>query len=203
MPGGVEPWRTPIYTNAGFAEEQRVCYTLRLAGHTIRQIADQTGLSKSTVARRLECEIRETVDPLRDEYKRVVHDRYEALWKRTVQIIETPHPVVSDGRVVREVVGEEPAELDDGGKNPRAGKPIYGEPLIDHGATLTAIARGESILGRLMDLHGLKAAVKVDATVTESPGEFGLEVIELINTAKAQDAANASRLGDEPNRTSP
>jgi hypothetical protein len=198
MPGGVEPWRTPRYTNAHFAEEQRVCYQLYLAGNTIRQIADLTGLSKSTVARRLECEVRETVDPLRAEYKRVVHDRYEALWRRTVQVIDTPHPVVSDGRVVREVVGEEPGRLPDGEPNPRAGKPVYGDPIIDHGVTLAAIARGESILARLADLHGLKAPLKVDATVTENPSEFTLEVMDLINTAKATDAANATRLGEQP-----
>lgn len=202
MPGGVEPWRTPRYTNAHFAEEQRVCYELYLAGNTIREIADLTGLSKSTVARRLECEIRETVDPLRDEYKRVVHDRYEKLWRRTVGIIATDHFVVSDGHVVRHAVAQQPDELPDGTPNPDAGELIY-EPVIDHGPTLAAIGRGESILNRLMDLHGLKAAVKLDATVTENPGELDLEVIDLINSARAHDATNASRLGDAPDDPSP
>lgn len=198
MPGGVEPWRPPIYTNAAFADEQRICYELRLAGHTIREIADLTRLSKSTVERRLQCEIRETVDPLREEYKRVTHDRYERLWKRTVQVIRTDHHVVSDGRVVHEVLGEEPELLENGKPNPRAGKPIYGDALIDHGVTLAAIARGESILAKITDLHGLKAPLRVDATITDGDQSLDLEVIDLINIAKAKEAADASRLNEPP-----
>lgn len=202
MPGGVEPWRPPLYTNAHFAEEQRVCYELKLAGYSLREIADLTGLSKSTVDRRLRCEINETVDPLREQYKRVVHDRLEKLWKRTAEVIRTPHYVVSDGRIVRQAVGREPDELPDGTPNPNAGELIW-EPLIDHGPTLAAIGRGESILNRIAELHGLKAPVKLDATVTENPSEFSLEVMDLINTAAAKDAANASRLGGDANRASP
>ncbi len=172
MPGGVEPWRNPRYTNANFAEEQRTCYQLYLAGHVLREIAELTGLSKSTVARRLECEIRETLDPLRTEYKRVQHDRLEALWRKTAEIIRAPHLVVSEGRVV---------------KGPD------GLPMEDHGVTLAAIGRAEALVGRMMRLHGTEASVKVDATITETTQE-DLELADMIRTAQAKAAAAESQL---------
>ena len=183
---GVAPWQPPLYTNAHFAEEQRVCYEFRLAGYTIREIADLTGLSRSTVARRLECEIRETVDPLRAEYKRVTHDRYELLWKQCAAVIACPPATVSDGRVVHEILGRDDE-----------GNLLYGDPIPDTGAKLQAIARAESVLGQLRKLHGLDAPIKVDATVTENPSERDLEIMDLINESRAKAAADEAALRAE------
>jgi hypothetical protein len=172
MAGGIQPYRKPRYTNAHFAEEQRICYELYLAGHNLREIAELTGLSKTTVSRRLECEIRETVDPLREQYRRVQHDRLERLFNRAVEIIRTPHPLVSDGRVVR---GPD------------------GVPLEDPGVTLAAIGRAESLVGRMMRLHGTEGALKVDATLTETTQQ-DLELIDMVNKAKADAALAEARL---------
>lgn len=172
MAGGIQPYRKPRYTNAHFAEEQRICYELYLAGLNLREISEATGLSKTTVTRRLECEIRETVDPLREQYKRVQHDRLEKLWARTVEIIRTPHLVVSEGRVV---------------KGPD------GLPMEDHGVTLAAIGRAESLVGRMMRLHGTEAPTRVDATVTETT-QVDIEAAEMVAEAKAKAAAAEARL---------
>lgn len=181
----VDHWRPPRYSNAHFAEEQRTCYQLYLAGHSIRDIAAITGLSKSTVERRLHSEISETVDPLRAEYKRVMHDRYELLWRKTTEVIAKPPPLVSDGRVVRWIVDRD-----------RDGRPIYGDPIPDTGAVLQAVAKGESILGRLAKLHGLEAPVQVDARLTETTQQ-DLEIIELINAARAKETADAATVSDQ------
>lgn len=172
MAGGIEPYRKPRYSNAHFAEEQRVCYELYLAGHNLREISEITGLPKTTVHRRLECEIRETVDPLRAEYKRVQHDRLEALWRKTAEIIRTPHPVVSEGRIVKD---------------------RDGQPIEDHAVTLAAIARGDSLIGRMMRLHGTEASVKVDATITETT-QLDIEAAEMVAEAKVKAAAAEARL---------
>ncbi len=177
MPGGIQPYRKPRYTNAHFAEEQRICYELYLAGHSLREIAEITHLSKSTVARRLECEIRETVDPLREQYKRVHHDRLERLFNRAVEIMRTPHPLVSDGRIVRGADGQ---------------------PLEDHGVTLAAIGRAESLVGRMMRLDGTEGALKVDATVTELTQQ-DLELAEMVRDAQAKAAAEEARLKEQAN----
>jgi hypothetical protein len=179
MAGGVQPWRPPRYTNAHFAEEQRACYELRLQGLSIRQISDATGLSPSTVYRRIQCEIRETVQPLADEVRQLELDRLDRLQQIALRVMDAAHPLVSDGRVVH-------AAMPDGTK----------VPLQDHGPVLAAMDRFLKIQDRRSKYLGLDAAMKVDATVTETTQE-DIALAEMVREAQAKAAADAARLREQ------
>lgn len=179
MAGGVQPWQPPRYTNAHFAEEQRLCYELRLRGLSIRQIADETGMSPATVHRRIECEIRETVQPLAEEVRAMELDRLDRLQQVALAVMGADHPLVSEGRVVR-------VEQEDGTK----------VALQDHGPVLAAMDRFLKIQDRRAKLLGLDAAVKVDATVTETTQE-DLELAEMVREAQAKAAAAEAALKEQ------
>ena len=63
--------------SADVAEEQAQCYRLRLAGMTLEQIAKQTDLSKATVHNRITAQIKETVEPLAEEVRKMQLDRLD------------------------------------------------------------------------------------------------------------------------------
>lgn len=178
----IQPWRPPRYTNANFAEEQRVCYLLRLRGLSIRQIEEHVkteygwNLSKSTVENRIRCEIKETVEPLREEVRAMELDRLDQLQQIALGVMGADHPLVSEGRVVR-------VELPDGTK----------VPLQDHGPVLAAMDRFLKIQDRRAKLLGLDAAMKVDATITETT-QIDIEAAEMVAEAKAKAAASEARL---------
>jgi hypothetical protein len=182
MPGGVQPWRPPRYTNAHYAEEQRICYELRLRGLSIRQIQEHVhdhlgwNLSKSTVARRITCEIKETVQPLADEVRALELDRLDQLQQVALGVMGADHPLVSEGRVVR-------IEQEDGTK----------VPLQDHGPVLAAMDRFLKIQDRRAKLLGLDAPTRVDATVTETT-QADLELAEMVREAQAKAAAAEAAL---------
>lgn len=176
----IQPWRPPRYTNAHFAEEQRLCYELRLRGLSIRQIADETGMTPSTVHRRIQCEIRETIQPLADEVRQLELDRLDRLQQIALGVMGADHPLVSDGRVVHAV-------MPDGTK----------VPLQDHGPVLAAMDRFLKIQDRRAKYLGLDAATKVDATVTETTQQ-DLELAEMVREAKAKAAAAEAALREEP-----
>jgi hypothetical protein len=68
------------------AEEQRACYQLRLKGLSIRAIAEELDMAKSTVERRLTAERESRVAPLADEVRQLELDRLDfymmRLWER-------------------------------------------------------------------------------------------------------------------------
>lgn len=182
----IQPWKPPRYSNAHFADEQRVCYELRLRGLSIRQIAEHVAveygwtLSKSTVENRIRCEIRETVEPLRDEVRQMELDRLDRLQQVALHVMNADHPLVSDGRVVR-------IEQEDGTK----------VPLQDHAPVLAAMDRFLKIQDRRAKYLGLDAPQRVDATVTETTQQ-DLELIDMVNTAKAAAAAAEAELKETP-----
>lgn len=168
----IQPWAPPRYTNAHFAEEQRTCYEMRLRGMSIRQIAAATGLSVGTTWNRIDCEIKETLDPLRAKVRELEIERLDRMQQTVLAVLERTHVMVSNGRViyVEDARG-------------------HREPALDSAPVLAAIDRLLKIQERRARLLGLDAAVKVDATVTETTQQ-DLELIDMVNAAKAQ-AANA------------
>lgn len=136
-----QPWLHPRYTNARFAEEERRCWQLRLRGLTLRAIAAETGLSKSTVENRLRNafqEYREDVAAMRDQYVQMELERLDAVQQAVVAVLEAPHFMVSDGRVVR----------------------VDGEPLPDHGPVLAAVREFRMLSESRRRLLGLDAPTK-------------------------------------------
>lgn len=137
----VLPWDRPRYTNAHFAEEERECWRLRKRGLSLREISAETGLSKSTVERRLRCtfqEFREDTATMRDQWVQMELDRLDAAQQAVVAVLEAQHLVVSEGRVVR----------------------IDGQPLPDHGPVLAAVREFRMLSESRRRLLGLDAPTK-------------------------------------------
>lgn len=183
----VQPFARPRYTNAHFAEEERVCYELRLAGKSIRQISDLTGIPPSTVYRRLECAINGLLQEPREAVIKMELDRLDRLQQVVVGVMEQQHFVVSEGRVVRPIVG-----MDE--KN----KPIFGEPLIDSAPKLAAVDRFLKIQDRRDRYLGLGAPTRVEATITDRSDAHDIELAEMIAEAKAANAVAEQQLREQP-----
>lgn len=64
-------------TVAQIADQAARCYQLRLKGRTIRAIADEVGIPKSTAQDRLNSHIRDLVLPLADEVRLLELDRLD------------------------------------------------------------------------------------------------------------------------------
>lgn len=81
----VQPWHTPIYNEAMIAEQERVCFELRLRGMSVRDIvahvAQEHGwsLSKSTVANRINACAKEATAELAEQVRGVILTRYDRL----------------------------------------------------------------------------------------------------------------------------
>jgi hypothetical protein len=142
----------------------------------LRAIAAATGLSLTTVWRRIDCEITETLDPLRAKVRELEIERLDRMQLLVLAILEREHYVISDGRVVH--------------RTDEHGEKI---PLQDSGPALAAIDRLLKIQERRARLLGLDAAMKVDATVTETTQQ-DLELIDMVNAAKAKAAAAEEEL---------
>lgn len=109
---------------AVIAEGTARAYELKLAGHTVRGIADiltaelKRPVGKSTVARWITDACKERVEPLADEYRAILVDRLERAVRRCEEIIEResskddPNPIVilqTEDRLLRN--GERLARL--------------------------------------------------------------------------------------------
>ncbi len=161
--GQVQPWARPRYTNSRFAEEQRQCWELRLRGLSIRQIAGQTGLTKSTVENRLRCEFeeyRQDSAALREQYIQLELERLDAAQTVVLAILEANHVLVSDGRIVS-------IEDEEGNKI----------PLPDSGPVLAAVREFRQISESRRKLLGLDAPTK--STVLHAEADVDAAVAEL------------------------
>jgi len=141
----VQPWARPRFTNSHFAEEQRRCWELRLRGLSLRQIAAETGLSKSTVENRLRNEFeeyRQDSAALREQYIQMELERLDAASNVVLTILEANHILVADGRVIT----------------------VDGMPLPDSGPVLAAVKEWRAISESRRKLLGLDAPTKANVT---------------------------------------
>lgn len=182
----VQPWARPRFSDAHFAEEERVCYELRLAGKTIRQISAITGIPPSTVYRRLDCAIRALLQEPREAVLKLELDRLDHLQQAVVKIMGRDHFVVSEGRVVRPVVAVD-----------ENNKPVFGEPLIDDAPILQALDRFLKIQDRRERYLGLAAPTRVETTITDRSDSRDIELAEMIAEAKARVANEEQQLRED------
>lgn len=156
----VQPWAKPRFTNAHFAEQQKLCWELRLRGYSIRRIADETGLTKSTVERRLQSEFddyRQDSATLREQYIAMELERLDAATAAVVAVIEANHLVVSDGRVVT----------------------LDGQALTDSGPVLAAVREYRLLSESRRKLLGLDAPAQSRVeVVTESAVDKAIAELE-------------------------
>lgn len=154
----IQPWAQARYTNSHFAEEQRCCWELRLRGFSLRRIAAETGLSKSTVENRLRDEFeeyRQDSASLKEQYTQIELERLDAAQIIVLTVLEANHMMVSDGRVVR----------------------VDGAPLADSGPVLAAVREFRQISESRRKLLGLDAPMKT--TVTHAAADVDAAVEEL------------------------
>lgn len=63
---------------AVIADEQAKCFELKRRGYSVRRIADETGIARSTVQDRLDAAYKEMVFPLADEVRLLELERLDA-----------------------------------------------------------------------------------------------------------------------------
>lgn len=163
----IQPWARPRYTNAHFADEQRACWNLRLRGLSIRQIAAQLGMSKSTVELRLRAEFeeyRQDSATMREQWIQLELERLDAAMAAVIAVLEANHLTISEGHVVR----------------------IDGQPIQDYGPVLAATDRLVRISESRRKLLGLDAPTKHQVTHVESDLDAALR--ELADQVQASAA---------------
>jgi hypothetical protein len=173
MPRDLDKPYASRYTNADWAEQQKICYQLRLQHYTIRQIAGITGLSIGTVHKRIADEIAETVAPFREQYVAMARERLDNTSRLVLDLLERRHYLISEGHVVR----------------------MDGTPIEDDEFVLKCVDRLLNIEKQRSGVEGTNAPLKVDANVnvTETTQE-DLELADMIRTAQAKAAAAESQL---------
>lgn len=173
MPRDLDKPYASRYTNTEWAEQQKICYQLRLQHYTIRQIAGITGLSIGTVHKRIADEISETVAPYREQYVAMARERLDNSSRLVLDLLERRHYLISEGRVVR----------------------MDGTPIEDDEFVLKCIDRLLNIEKQRSGMEGYNAPLKVDANVnvTETTQQ-DLELIDMVNTARAAASAAEAEL---------
>lgn len=175
---GSYPHRSQGDSDAATAARREQCYELRLRGLTIRQIAERVGIAPTTVHGDLRAEIKNRLDPLKDQYLQYELDRLDHMQQAALLVLENP------GTVVVVPVSDVDEE----------GKPtvrMVNHVIVDDRKILGAIDRLVRISESRRKLVGLDAPVKVqaDVQVTETTQE-DLELQELLREAKAKAAAS-------------
>ena len=166
--------RTP-QANAGelatvnVAEEQVLCYQLRLRGHNLRDIAQMMTdkgypMSHHTVARRIAAEIKERVDPGREAHRALMVDRLDGML------------VILSGAIERDL------QRTDSEGNPA--------PVVNADALKTFL----NIEDRRAKLLGLDEPAKLDVTNRQ---EIAPEADLADLVANAEAAINRNRERDE------
>lgn len=172
------------------AELRRRIVELRDESLTYVEIGNIVGRDPSTVWHHYQQAMRQIPATAVEEHQKKLAQRLDEQLHRIdmerellMGIIATPHVRISNGRVVREIIGRDDA-----------GKPILGEPFMDDGPIQAAVDR----LGRLDDQEAklLGLYPKQTLAIERPTSELDTAVIALIQQAKDKAAAKrAAALG--------
>lgn len=156
------------YDTPEAAELDAKVIRLRSQGLTFREIATELGyVAQSYVYRCYQRGKRRIVAPAVEEFRASQLAEIEAERELLEDILHAEHPLVSNGR-----------RFDD---------------LVDDGPVLAALDRRAKLRAQEMDLLGLKAPVRVEATVTEVTQE-DIELRQLVSEYQARNAATKEAL---------
>lgn len=158
------------------------CLRLRSRGQTWKAISDALGYGGESNAKR--GADRATKDVLSGPVEDYVQQqllRIGLMRREALKVLEKDHVTVSHGRVI--LIGPPPQE----------GEPDTRRPLLDDGPKLQAIQTLRQLDEREAKLLGLDAPTKADVTVHKVDPQ-DLELAELINEAKAKNAAERERI---------
>lgn len=170
---------------------------LRAQGMSYQQIAVTLGWeAKSTAYRAVARALKDTLGEAPEEVRQLELERLDELWRKAWEVMNTPHLMVQQGKVVGRRVGIE-RHPDGIEKLAPDGKtiPIY-EDLNDDAPVLNAIDRLLKIQERRARLLGLDTPVKANITVNQvDPRD--LELAEILREAKARQALEEQLLKGE------
>jgi Arc/MetJ family transcription regulator len=158
------------------AESDREAARLRgEEGLTYQQIATTLGYSgRQTAYEAVQRAIRDIVGEPAKAALRREQERLDMLWEEAETILRRDHVMVSHGHIIKD---------DDH------------QPILDDRPKLAAIDRLTRITESWRKLHGMDAAVKIDATVHEVT-QADIELASLIREAQAKNAVEEARIKD-------
>lgn len=157
------------------AEQRAKAYRLKLRGLSDRAVAQQLGVSHTTVQNWTKQEAHEIVLPLAEELRKVQLERLGEMRQAALLVLERFHVTVSHGKVIK----------DD-----------FGDALEDDAPKLQAIDRLLRIEERIAKLLGLDAPTRaeVEARVEPQPAELQA----MINRARQQVEQDEAFLQEGP-----
>lgn len=138
------------------AERDAKMADMRGRGMSYRQIAAELGVGVSTARDGVERCMAATVGESGEVARAVEAEKLDAMERRALVILENPHPLVQQGRIVREIIGQEYDEEAD------RWRPIYGDPLPDLSIELRAFEMLLKVADRRAKLMGHDAATKIN-----------------------------------------
>lgn len=181
-------------------ERDREACRLRGIGWSLQRISDDLGYGgKANVSRAIKRAKEDILRPAAQELIDQEVANLDHLIDRAMEVLERAHVTISGGRVVTTVV--QPAvPCEDaacpGDSTCHLCKPAVSAPVLDDGPVLQAIATLQRLYESRRKLLGTDAAQKIDATVHEVT-QADLAITDLLNEAKARNAATEQRLRGE------
>lgn len=133
-------------------------------GLTFQAIGERLKITRQTACEHYWSTMNAVAAQTVDAHRAVMVDELTEVVRVANSIMHDRHVVVSNGHIVSEIVDHHPLVDDEGNPHPKAGEPIYGEPLEDHGPKLDA---GRTIIAahaRLSKLIGADAPVKTEVS---------------------------------------
>jgi hypothetical protein len=173
-------------SNAQRSAQRSQAYELRLRGRTIRQIADDMGISSSKVHVLLREEIREREDPLIEKVRQFELDRLDGYMQACMHVLDNP------GSIEMVAHWDGSYELNDKGE-PFKKITMVPVVIVDDRKILAAIDRLVKISESRRKLLGVDAPIRTHVEVTETTQQ-DLEIQELIREAQARAAAAKSKI---------
>jgi hypothetical protein len=175
----IQPWRRPIFNEAVIAEQERVCFELRLRGMSVRDIAAYIAehhgwpLSKSTVAVRIQAAGKDATGEQAEQVRALELERLDRL---TSIVLST-----MDSSVARLVDGTPVVDED--------GIPIR-DPAIVYAGVDRIIKLQER---RAKYVHGVEQTKPLEVVVHDAQSaREALAIQELINEARMAAAPPAA-----------
>lgn len=127
------------------AEQDAMILELKRQDFTFEEIAHHLGISRTTAHRGFHRALPRITEPSAEAYRTEQLARLAYAREIVVDILERRHVTISNGKVMREIIGSD-----------EEGKPIYGEPYEDDGVILAAVDRLDKIddrEARLLQLY--------------------------------------------------
>lgn len=167
------------------AEERGIVASLRRDGMTFEQIGQERGYTKQRAHAIFQAALASIVSPA-VEAIRAEHLAELAEARETVlAVMRSDQPIVSQGHIVSAIDGEDDA-----------GKPIYGEPLVDQAQKLDAARALTAVQAREAKLVGADAPTRVETEVSGQVDVTSIPLVGLIEAARlAVEAEEAALKG--------